>query len=383
MSLWNGKVSFEDQYVDDIFPLVRSAKLKINKKEIDTPLLWLGHLPSLEPHLWNHFDVETVMVSAYEIIRNRRVYNEVCEKGIHKYLGFDGLIIMDSGGFSFQKKDELDVDPEDILELYEMSKPDLGVVLDHPLNPLEDEMKNKERWLKTLQNSDLMLKNSKIPLIPVVHGYSLKDLKKSCDDIKNIHENPPIIGLGSIVPLIFKCRGSKKFKNSVNFIIDSVRMVRKEFPDSLLHVFGIGSTKSMHLMYSLGVDSLDSMGWRLKAAYGCIQLPGVGDRYPVNKNNGRPSLTESDKKLLGVCECPICKDRSLEERIRLLDSDFKSRAIHNAWVFMCERDLYHQKLLDGRCFDFCNERLKTGFFSKHFSYALQEVVHQRLDSVNI
>lgn len=378
MSLWSGKVSFKDHYVDDTFPLVRSAKLKINKKSVYTPLLWLGHLPSAQPHIWNHFDIETIMVSAYEIIRNRKVYEEICEKGIHKYLGFDGLVIMDSGGFSFQKKDSLEVDPEDILELYEISKPDLGVVLDHPLNPLENEMKNKDRWMKTLQNSDLMLKNGKIPLIPVVHGYSLEDLRNSCNDIKKIHENPPIIGLGSIVPLIFKCRGSKKFKNSVNFIIDSVRMVRKEFPDSLLHVFGIGSAKSMHLMYSLGVDSLDSMGWRLKAAYGCIQLPGVGDRYPLNKNNGRPSLSKDDKKLLDLCECPICRYKSLKEKIEVLDSDFKSRAIHNAWVFMRERDLYYEKLLDGSCFDFCNERLKKGFFSKHFNYALQEVVHQKL-----
>ncbi len=83
------------------------------------------------------------MVSAYEIIRNRNVYEAICDVGVHEYLGFDGIVIMDSGGFSFQKKNELNIDPRDILELYELSRPDLGVVLDHPLNPSESD---RRRW---------------------------------------------------------------------------------------------------------------------------------------------------------------------------------------------------------------------------------------------
>ncbi len=134
----------------------------------------------------------------------------------------------------------------------------------------------------------------------------------------------------------------------------------------------------MHLMYSLGVDSLDSMGWRLKAAYGVIQLPGVGDRYPVEKNNGRPSLRADDRKLLDICGCPICRTKSMKEKIETLDSDFKSRAIHNAWVFMKENELYRENLREGNVFNFCNERLNTGPFSKHFKKLVEESIHQKL-----
>ncbi len=165
------KISFSQYYVDDDLPLARGGIFTVNGKEVETPILWLGHLPSIQPHLWKNFDVRTVMVSAYEIIRNRNVYEAICDVGVHEYLGFDGIVIMDSGGFSFQKKNELNIDPRDILELYELSRPDLGVVLDHPLNPSESDERNRERWLKTIRNSDLMLKNGKIPLMPVVHGY--------------------------------------------------------------------------------------------------------------------------------------------------------------------------------------------------------------------
>jgi len=358
-------VDFQDKQL-----FSRSCNLKINGKSIRTPLLWLGYPVGYPPKPWEYFPMETVMVNAHDFINKPSLYEEVCKKGIHKLLGFEGLIMMDSGGFIFQKKEKIDIEPSKIIELYEKSKPDIGVILDHPFSPEKSNSDNQKRWEQTLQNTDFMIKNNgKIALMPVLHGYSLKELKNACDQIKRINENPMLVGLGSLVPLLFNMKGSNRFKNPRNFVIDATRLVRKEFPNSLLHTFGVGSTKTMHLMYSLGVDSLDSSGWRLKAAYGNIQLPGVSDRNPTSRNNGRSSLNEKEKKILEQCECPTCKNKSLEEKIKSLDGPFPPRALHNAWVYVQERESYIKSLNEGTSREFTEKRLR-GFFSKSYDYLI-------------
>ena len=275
------KVSYEDKHL-----FSRLGKLKINNKKLETPSLWLGHLMDHKPKLWKTSKLDNLMVNAYFILKKASTYNKIVDMGIHKYLDYDGLVMMDSGGYLFQKKEEMDLDPLKVLDLYENSRPDIGVVLDHPFDPNSSNLINKKRWDITLKNTAIMIEsNSKVPLMPVIHGYSLNELEKACSDIKKIDDDPKLIGLGSLVPLIFSTTaGSKRFPDCMQFVMQSVKLIRREFPDAMIHAFGIGSTLTMHLMYSVGTDSLDSTGWRIKAAYGMIQLPGVSDRHVKTRN---------------------------------------------------------------------------------------------------
>jgi len=90
----------------------------------------------------------------------------------------------------------------------------------------------------------------------------------------------------------------------------------------------------MHLMYYAGADSVDSAGWRVKAAYGAIQLPGVGDRYITNRTRNKKykDLTEEDTVLLNQCKCPICKNEDPQN----LRTSYTKRALHNAYVYQKE-----------------------------------------------
>lgn len=351
----------------------------INKKKLPTPILWLGHPMGGNPHPWEYLDVNTIIVNAAYILRNKTLYATICEKGIHNHLKFSGTILMDSGGFLFQKKDDIDIDPLSIIDLYEKSKPDIGVILDHPFNPAENNKINKKRWQKTLKNTRIMFENKgKVDLMPVIHGYNIKELKKACHDIKKL-DDPRMIGIGSLVPLLFRTNGTKRFKNPIKFVIDAIRTVREEFPDSLLHAFGVGSSNTMHLMYSLGVDSLDSTGWRLKAAYGVIQLPGVGDRHPLTRNNGRAFLNEKEKEILNKCNCPFCKDVPIDEKINLLNDSFHTRAIHNAHVFVKEQEEFQQQIINGNTKEFTRDRLDNRIFSRAFKYVIEkkEILHKK------
>jgi len=287
-------------------------------------------------------------------------------------------IMLDSGGYLFQKSKRMDVKPEEILKLYSELRPEIGVVLDHPLNPLVSEKENAKRWEKTLKNTIKMWGNVDIVLLPTVHGYSKDALIDACKQLKTqLDPQIVLIGIGSLVPLIRSTKGVRKlfsnsknrYNNSLQFVAEAVRIVREEFPDSFLHVFGIGSVSTMHFLFSLGVDSVDTVGWRLKAAYGAIQLPGVGDRFVTAKGKRRVNLSNHDKELLEKCKCPVCKGLSLEERLHNLDNaikngTFKKRAIHNAWVFNWELTMARRMIGKGRYLDYILTNISNRAYRK-------------------
>lgn len=340
---------------NDSYTNARLGILNLNGKKIKTPVLWLVCSIKDKPRPWEYFNVKTIMVNAYEIFVKKITINS-----IHKFLNTNGLIMMDSGGFQLMKKN-ISITPSEILKIYKQTEPDVGVVLDFPLDP--SNMDNRlDRWKKTLKNTKFMLDNSHdIVLMPVIHGYTLKEIKKACHEIKKITD-PKFVGIGSLVPIIRNMKTSNISKlngiNTIEFMIKKILTVRKEFPDAFLHVFGIGSVATMHLMFSLGADSVDSLSWRMKAGFGAIQLPGIGDRF-ISPNNGRKRLEED--YLLKKCECPICIGKSLNDRKKALDNSkhgtFYNRAIHNAYTFKEEEHEFHKALCDGNLMNFLEKRL--------------------------
>ncbi len=378
---------------EDHDTMARIGKLVIGDLNIRTPIFWLGHQLKSKPHPWQHFDVFGVLVNACNILSNLNASEKIEKIGIRKFLGFNGPIMMDSGGFLFQRKQTVDVNPLRIMNLYEKSKVDIGVILDHPLALNLDTKENRKRLYLTMENTKMMYENNGgTTLLPVVHGYTIEDIYRTIECIKSTIGDPPLIGIGSLVPLIKALNGRKKFmfpegpsgimKNDQcelpagNVMVDMIRLIRREFPRSFLHVFGIGGATTMHLMFSLGVDSIDSIGWRIKAANGAIQLPGVGDRFVSPKKKKRTGLSKKDLILLQRCQCPICRNKSLSIRKKLLDnadsSTFYNRATHNAWVFQQEVQEAWDSIKKGNYMQYVDEHLRNSPMKKFFRHAFEE-----------
>jgi len=373
----------------DKFTKARLGVLKLeNGKTIKTPVLWIGDQIKDCLNIWEKFNVNTIMFNSYDILYNVNESRLNKKNRIHEYVGDEKIsIMMDSGGYLFQKKRTLAVSPKDILELYKSTMPDIAVVLDHPLNPMESSDENRRRWSKTIENTKFMWEDRDgIVLMPVVHGYTLNELKKACDEIKRITEPElVVVGLGSMVPLIRAIKnvgvtfrnnnGNSKNYGPLHYFIDAIKLVRSEFPDSFLHVFGIGSVSTMHLLFSLGVDSVDTLGWRLKAAHGAIQLPGVGDRFIApNGKRKRKKLSEVEEVLLEKCRCPVCRGLKIEERKKKLSNGIKNgtfdnRAIHNAWVFYQECLTARRMIGRKKYLEFTAGRLKNTIYRKYLDYA--------------
>jgi hypothetical protein len=121
-----------------------------------------------------------------------------------------------------------------------------------------------------------------------------------------------------------------------------ITQFRDEFSDQKLHVFGIGGTATLHIAALLKFNSVDSSGWRNRAARGMIQLPGTGERTiaGLGKWRGR-DISQQDIEILKQCQCPACQTYGIQG-LKLTRDDgqgqgsrgFYNRATHNLWVLL-------------------------------------------------
>src|SRR5205823_1749044 len=96
-------------------------------------------------------------------------------------------------------------------------------------------------------------------------------------------------------------------------ILASLRRVRQVFAGKELHLYGVGGTATLHLAALLGMDSVDSSGWRNRAARGIVQLPGRGDRMVADMGSWRGrEPSKGEWEVLASCRCAGCRQRGLD-----------------------------------------------------------------------
>jgi len=315
--------------------------------EITPPVLWFSQVVGGRPEPWKYFRVDGVLLNAYEILQEPNIANQLKKNGIHHYLGFRGPVMMDSGGFLFMKKKSMTVKPDTISELYKESRPNYGVILDHPLTLGLTAREVRRRQFVTLRNTrrmNLSQRSLNPELIPVIHGHTMSSIKWFVHQLDKIGEFK-VYGIGSLVPSVFNARGIGGIHN----VIRIVSYVRKLLPKKIIHVFGVGSTVTMHLMFAAGADYLDSSAWRVKAAFGAIQLPGIGDRFitgRAGKATGKKylDLSKEEERIIERCRCPACRQSGLPG----LRRSFSKRALHNAWVLQREVEKARKLVKDNR-----------------------------------
>lgn len=307
------------------------------------------------------------MLNACDILSNPTFHSRLKQNGgLASLLSCEDKVkvILDSGGFLFQKRSDISVKVEDVIDLIKVARPCFSYALDHPLDPSLF-IKNWTRLKLTVKNTEIMFnKIDEIPIIPVMHGYTNKQLEYSATEIKRIYQkDPEIIAIGSIVPLIrtygqIHNRYLKHWETNSRRImaIKIIKKVKDMFPESAIHLFGIGGTNIMHLMFLL-VDSVDSVGWRWSAANGMVRIFNVGERYISNRNKSvRWNLNMSKEDWLAVsyCGCPVCKVDP-----RRLTYSFSARAIHNAYVYQQEVELARKLIYKKKYVEYLSERLQS------------------------
>jgi 7-cyano-7-deazaguanine tRNA-ribosyltransferase len=295
-------------------------------------------LKNLQPRVWDpksaHFlpSLRAVMVSYGEFHQMPASMERAKESGLRKYLGVPNhvSIYLDNGAFYFLRAGGQS-ERRGYREFVEKARPDwYPIAFDVIPTPQMSEARQQRCFSQTM---DANRAHTHDGFVPVIHVGRMLD-----QYVRAITRNPKLatkarVALGAIVPNLLRAPKALSYDT----VLENLMQVRTTFSEKSMHVFGIGGTATIHLAALLNIDSVDSSGWRNRAARGLVQLPGSGDRMVTNlgKWRGRaPSEQEWEK--LRRCRCPACKANG----IRGLKTDglrgFCNRATHNLWVLLEE-----------------------------------------------
>jgi queuine/archaeosine tRNA-ribosyltransferase len=304
-----------------------------------------------------------------------------------------GHLFLDNGTFTASMS-QTDLDIDRVIEIQEAFNPNLTIPLDYPFKSGMPVPRMFGLWTKTADNI-IYYQNStnlKHKLVPALHAWDKESLIRNVAWLQK-NADSEYIALGSVV--------SPQFTNYTGFFGD--RQPRKELIDMIclalssiqqqsdfkVHLMGFGSSPLMlHLSYYLGIQSTDSSGYKRKAAFGKIILPGTGERHlgetsadfgkqvALSDGNARG---KKDLLLLDKCTCPICMNNKYQ-----LWADWKARAIHNEFILKNEVekarrflslgiDVY-EKYLDSVVF-------KTSSFKALWEYAKARKKYYRISEL--
>lgn len=336
-------------------------------------------LKNLKPRIWDPDsdyylpEIRAVMVSYAEFNQMRARRRKAMDQGLHAHLHVpEGVsIYLDNGAFNFLRKGG-EVPRDEYQAFVEAAKPDWYPI---PQDYIPSPKMNDAEQLDCLQQT-MAVNHSfgKDGFVPVLHISRHLDAYLQQFQSDNKLQQKQWVALGGIVPNLLRAPKAMAYSD----VLDSVRRVREQLPDHQLHVFGIGGTATLHLAMLLGVDSVDSAGWRNRAARGIVQLPGSGDRMVANLGSWRGrEPSDEEWEALAICECPACQEFGLtglkEGRIR----GFCNRATHNLWILSKEIEAVEARLANGTYEDWYKQHLDNTIYLPLIEKALAIRVEQQ------
>ena len=295
-------------------------------------------LKNLKPRVWEPTSpyylpaLSAVMVSYADFHRMSASRYTAMEQGLHTYLGVPEhiKIYLDNGAFYFLGRDG-GTSRKEYEEFVTKAKPDWWPIpQDFIPTPKMSVHEQQRCFARTMQVNCAYQHDGYTPVIHICQflGKYIEAMQR--------HEQlsvKPALALGGIVPNLLRTSKAIPYKE----ILEGLRRVRQTFADKEIHVFGIGGTATLHLAALLGMDSVDSSGWRNRAARGIIQLPGSGDRIVANLGSWRGrEPRESEWNTLIVCPCPACRQFGIDGLQATGIRGFSNRATHNLWTLLDE-----------------------------------------------
>jgi hypothetical protein len=306
-------------------------------------------LKNLEPRVWDpnspfHIPaLSAVMVSYGEFHQMQARRNAAMEVGLRAYLGVpkEVGIYLDNGAFFFGT-DEGAAPLKEYEEFVEKANPDWKPIpQDYIPFPSMTPQKQRGCFDKTMRANIHYQYNGYVPVVHI--GKHLLDYtaQVSADDSLSKKQ---CIALGAIVPNLLRKPKAMPYTE----ILRGLLHVRRTFKHKRIHVFGVGGTATIHLTALLGFDSVDSSGWRNRAARGIVQMPGSGERLvaDLGKWRGREPSAE-EWKILDRCKCPACREYGAEGLKASKLHGFCCRATHNLWVLLEENRWLTKHILAG------------------------------------
>ena len=278
-----------------------------------------------------------VITNAYLILKR---YGWVAaERGVHGILGFDGVVMTDSGAYQILEYGRIEVDQETIIRFQQAIGSDIAVILDVPTGDV-DRARAEESVRITLQRAidaiDLIRDDrERIWVLPVQGGRYYDLVEFSAKEASKLSGYYSMFGIGS--PTVFLER------YMYDVVVEAVYRAKRHLPPGRpVHLFGAGHPLIIPFVVALGVDTFDSASYILYARDGrYITEWGV---YRLEDLDYLP------------CNCPVCskytpqdlKEMEKAEATRLL-------ALHNLYVISRTIRRVKQAIREGRLWEVLEE----------------------------
>lgn len=337
------------------------------------------NLKSIEPRVWDETspyylpDLKAVMVSYAEIHQMPGIRARMMRDGIHATLGIPSNIkvFLDNGAFGLSRKG-LEIPHKEYEEFVETAKPDWRPVprdfIPAPAMTDDEQQSCLQRTMEV--NKDFQHDG----FVPVVHISRVIDQYISEIKANEKLVAKPRLAIGGIVPNLL--RAPKAIPHQE--ILQNLITLRDEFVDKEIHVFGIGGISTLHVAALLEIDSVDSSGWRNRAARGIILLPGKSERIIAQLGSWRGrTVDEEEKKTLLNCQCPVCQKFGLEGLTAKATEGFRNRATHNLWTLLEEAKWISEKIKNNEYQNEYQSRLDGSTYRKLVDY----LVTRKLDRI--
>ncbi|NYT20762.1 MAG: tRNA guanosine(15) transglycosylase TgtA [Methanomicrobiales archaeon] len=318
----------------------RIGRLSTGKRTVRTPLL----LPVINPHLQPVSPAEMKAMGADGIITNAYIFSRSSEyrdralsEGLHDLLGFDGLIMTDSGSFQLSVYGEVEIGNLETLEFQQAIGSDIWVPLDIPTSPDAGRQQAAEELAVTLARLREARETlgPEAPVAGPVQGGMFEDLREQAGrEVGEIGFS--FCPIGAVVPLM----ESYRYSELVRVVMAAKNGIP---PSSCVHLFGAGHPSMFALAVAMGCDVFDSAAYALYAKDRRYLTPSGS--YRVDELAELP------------CPCPVCRGhtatglRESPDLVRLL-------SLHNLAVSLAEISRIRQAITDGVLWELVDERCR-------------------------
>ena len=295
-------------------------------------------LKSLDPRVWDPEspyylpNLRAVMISYADFHHQPAQRRRAMERGIRASLGIPRRVrvYLDNGAFYFSSRG-VEVPAADYEEFVTEARPFWRPV-PHDFIPAPQMTLRQQRLClaRTMAVNRAYRHDGYVPVIHV--SRVIKEYVAEIRSHRRLRAKPSI-ALGGIVPNLLRAPKALSYQA----ILKNLNTVRRDFSDKDIHVFGIGGIATLHLAALLEMDSVDSSGWRNRAARGIIQMPGSSERMIAELGSWRGRrLSQWELRKLRECECPACAMGGVRGLRASGVEGFRNRATHNLWTLLQE-----------------------------------------------
>jgi 7-cyano-7-deazaguanine tRNA-ribosyltransferase len=290
--------------------------------------------------LMEDFGFRGLIVNSFFLYKNKVTKNLLLSgTTIKEYIGFNGLIMTDSGAFQGLKR-PLYLSNKKIVKFQDEIGSDVISPLDLITPPGDNYTTSEQKVIVTNERIiEAKQLTQKSVLAGVQQGGRYLDLRKrSLEGLLEI--GIEYLAIGSLVPFFNK-------RHDLGFVIKVMNDVMAAFGDSdiPIHIYGAGDPVELPFLFHLGARIFDSSSYGHYANQGWYMT-----RYGA--------LTKNEQEYIETynCACPVCTQRA--SRMDVFN-DVSDMARHNLWVIRETMGIIQSRQAEGTLTAYLQEVLSV------------------------